>query len=157
MATKQELGKIMQITQQTDYALRVLIYIKINSDRLVNISEIAEKYHISRSHLTKVVANLTKHGYLIGVRGKNGGLRLGKNSEDIVLGELFRVFEPLSLIECHTDHNNCIISPNCRLNSIFGQALTAFMSVLDQYVLEDIVKNVNLQKQLGIDVVVKEL
>lgn len=147
----------MQITQQTDYALRVLIYIKINSDRLVNISEIAEKYNISRSHLTKVVANLTKHGYLIGIRGKNGGLRLGKPSEEIVLGELFRVFEPLALIECHTSNNNCIISPNCRLNSIFGKALTAFVSVLDLYVLEDIVKNENLQKQLGVDIVVKAL
>src|SRR5690625_4734779 len=60
----------MQLTQHTDYAFRVLLYVQAHPERLVTITEIAEYYRISRSHLAKVVANLTQHGYLIGVRGQ---------------------------------------------------------------------------------------
>ena len=43
----------MQLTQQTDYALRILMYAAAHPERLVNITEIAELYGISRSHLKK--------------------------------------------------------------------------------------------------------
>ena len=76
----------MYLTQYTDYALRVLIYAAANQDKLVNISSIAEAYGISKSHLMKVVTALVKAGFLEGVRGKGGGLRLGKPAEEICIG-----------------------------------------------------------------------
>src|SRR5699024_3222751 len=66
----------MQLAQQTDYAIRTLIYTAFHADRLVNITEIAEFYAISRSHLTKIVAFLSELGYLKSIRGKGGGLKL---------------------------------------------------------------------------------
>ena len=45
----------MYLTQQTDYALRVLIFAAINDDSLVNIATIADAYQISKSHLMMVV------------------------------------------------------------------------------------------------------
>lgn len=53
----------MYLTQYTDYALRVLIYTAVNSEKLVNISTIAETYGISKSHLMKVVTALVKAGF----------------------------------------------------------------------------------------------
>ena len=63
----------MHITQHTDYALRVLIYLGENTDRLVTISEISERFEISRSHLMKVVNQLVREGFVLGLRGKGGG------------------------------------------------------------------------------------
>ena len=60
----------MYLTQQTDYALRVLAYAAANSEELVNIATIAEVYGISRSHLMKVATALVKGGFLDSVRGK---------------------------------------------------------------------------------------
>ena len=40
----------MYLTQQTDYAMRVLIYAAVNDGVLVNIGTIAEAYKISKSH-----------------------------------------------------------------------------------------------------------
>ena len=73
----------MYLTQQTDYALRVLIYAAVNDQSLVNIGTIAETYNISKSHLMKVVTALVKGGFLTSIRGKGGGLKLAQPPEKI--------------------------------------------------------------------------
>ena len=93
----------MRLTQWTDYTLRVLMYCAATEGRLqpVTISEVAESYDISRSHLTKVANVLTRAGFLIAVRGRSGGLRMGRAAADITLGEVLRVTEPdFASIEC---------------------------------------------------------
>ena len=68
----------MRLTVYTDYSLRLLIYAALKPDGLVNISDVASAYGISRSHLTKVVHQLGIAGFLETVRGKGGGLRLAR-------------------------------------------------------------------------------
>lgn len=128
----------MQLTQHTDYAIRVLLYAQSHPDRLVNITEIADFYQISRSHLAKVVAALTQAGYLQGVRGKKGGLKLGLDPAEINLGTLVTQFEPLNLVECFSDKNQCVITTNCRLKNVLFEATKAFLAVLNQYTLHDL-------------------
>lgn len=131
----------MQLNQQTDYAIRTLLYTAYHSERLVTISEIASFFEISRSHLTKIVASLTQRGYLHGIRGKNGGLKLGIPAEDINLGVLIEQFEPLDLVECFSDKNQCVITNDCQLQSVIYQAKRAFLAVLNSYTLADIKLN----------------
>ena len=63
----------MQLTYYTDYSLRVLMYLAHQPRRRVSISEIAERYDISRNHLMKVVHNLSRGGFIKSHRGKGGG------------------------------------------------------------------------------------
>lgn len=133
----------MQLTQHTDYAVRTLLYVYAHHDRLVTISEISSFYVISRTHLAKVVANLTQMGYLQGVRGKKGGLRLAKAAQEINIGELIEKIEPLDLVECFGSANSCVITSGCSLSVALFQAKKAFLDVLKGYTLEDIkLKNV---------------
>ena len=48
----------MRLTQWTDYALRVLMYVGLRGPALASIHEIATAYGISTHHLTKVVQRL---------------------------------------------------------------------------------------------------
>lgn len=128
----------MQLTQHTDYAIRVLLYTAAHTERLVNITEISNFYQISRSHLAKVVASLTQKGYLIGVRGKNGGLKLGMPASSLNLGKLVSEFEPLNIVECFTQNNTCVITADCQLKQILYKAKEAFIEVLSHYSLADI-------------------
>ena len=121
----------MYLTQHTDYALRVLIYAATNDDGLVNIGTIAETYDISKSHLMKVVTALVKGGFLTSIRGKGGGLRLSRPAEEINIGSVVRHMEPMQLVECMSDHNECIISPNCRVAGIVEGGINAFFNYLD--------------------------
>lgn len=93
----------MRLTNYSDYALRSLIYLATKPDPylLANISDIANSYHISKSHLTKIIHQLGQLGYIDSVRGKNGGIRLARSPDDINLGVLIKQIEPdFALVEC---------------------------------------------------------
>jgi len=130
----------MRLTSFTDYSLRVLIYLAVKGEESATISEIAQRYAISRNHLMKVVQELSQRGYLIASRGKNGGLRLGSDPADINLGELVRATESdFALTECFGNHNRCVLTPACVLQTRLGEALEAFFEVLDSYSLADLI------------------
>lgn len=129
----------MQITRYTDYSLRVLVYVALKDNEISTIREIAESYDISKNHLMKVVHELNSKGYLIALRGKNGGLRLNGRPEDINIGVLVRDTEQnLALVACFIGGEGCVIAPTCRLKTVFAEALEAFFKVLDQYTLADL-------------------
>lgn len=177
----------MRLTNYSDYALRSLIYLAVKPEpqMLANISDIAQSYNISKSHLTKIIHQLGQLGYIDSVRGKNGGIRLARAPKDINLGVLIKQIEPdFNLVECFattlasnddtaydtTDNNSyddankpklglpltlidelavtanntksgCVITPACQLKSVFFEALTAFITVLERYTLADIISN----------------
>lgn len=142
----------MQLTQYSDYALRTLIYLAVQDDN-ATITEIAERYKISRNHLVKVVHNLGKLGYITTTRGRHGGIRLAMPPEEINIGDVVRRTEPhFTLVECFDGRENrCVITPACKLMGVLGEAFRAFTHVLDQYTLADMTANAKeLRAALGI-------
>lgn len=133
----------MRLTYFTDYALRVLIMLAVKPDALVTIREIAERFRISENHLTKVAHLLGRDGYVETVRGRNGGLRLAMAPEAINVGAIVRRYEDdLALVECFDRaRNTCPIAPVCALSGAIGEALDAFLKVLDGKTLADIAAN----------------
>jgi Rrf2 family nitric oxide-sensitive transcriptional repressor len=125
----------MKLTLFTDYAMRVLLYLAARPDRLCSISEVARTYAISQNHLMKVVNELARGGYVESVRGRSGGIRLGKAPANINIGTLVRHTEDgFNLVDC----GSCLIAPACGLTSVLKEALAAFLAVLDHYTLADL-------------------
>jgi len=125
----------MRLTRYTDYAMRVLLYLGARPDRLCAIGEIARAYGISQNHLMKVVNDLVRAGHVASVRGRNGGIRLGRDPSEINVGAIVRhTEEGFGLLEC----GGCIIAPACGLTVAMQEALAAFMAVLDRYTLADL-------------------
>lgn len=129
----------MQITRYTDYSLRVLIYLGLREEEKVTIQEIADAYQISKNHLMKIVQELNVQGYVLAVRGKNGGLKLNQKPSDINIGRLVRLMEKdTNLVECFSSKNTCVITPHCQLKGIFSSALESFYQSLEHYTLADL-------------------
>lgn len=134
----------MKLTLYTDYSLRVLIYLATvpSTGKLVQIKDIATSYNISKNHLMKVTFHLGKLGYIETIRGRNGGLRLSASPESIQIGQVVRqTEEDFHMVECFQDHNSCILTPVCKLKGVLYQATQAFIAVLDQYTLDDLISN----------------
>jgi Rrf2 family nitric oxide-sensitive transcriptional repressor len=125
----------MRLTRYTDFALRVLLYLAARPDRLCSIGEIARAYDISQNHLMKVVNDLANAGYVASVRGRSGGVRLGKAPEAINIGEVVRHTEDgFEVVDC----GSCVIAPVCGLTRVLDDAVRAFLAVLDSYHLSDL-------------------
>jgi Rrf2 family nitric oxide-sensitive transcriptional repressor len=132
----------MRLTVYTDYALRVLMYLALKEDELATIAEISVSYGISKNHLMKVAHQLGVAGYVETVRGRGGGLRLARRIEAIGLGEVVRFTEPdMAIVSCFKPIDApCAIRPSCVLRQALQKSRDAFMSVLDDYTLSDLVR-----------------
>ena len=132
----------MRLTTYTDYSLRVLIFLGIKRNELVTIKQISDHYGISNNHLLKVVHQLGLLGFIETVRGRNGGLRLARPASEIVIGDVVRKMEQdMALVQCFDAEStgHCRILSACVLKGALAQALQAFLGVLDQYTLADLV------------------
>nr|WP_207117398.1 nitric oxide-sensing transcriptional repressor NsrR [Klebsiella aerogenes] len=141
----------VQLTSFTDYGLRALIYMaSLPDDRMTSISEVTDVYGVSRNHMVKIINQLSRAGYVTAVRGKNGGIRLGKPAKMIRVGDVVRDLEPLSLVNCSSEF--CHITPACRLKQALAEAAQSFLKELDNYTLADLVeKNQPLYKLLLVE------
>lgn len=127
----------MRLTHYTDYALRVLMYLGAHADRRCSIAEVAGAYGISHNHLMKVVTVLARDGYVDALRGRTGGLRLGRPPADISIGAVVRRTEDcFDLADCPS----CAITPACRLKGVLAEGVAAMLHVFDDYTLADLLR-----------------
>jgi Rrf2 family transcriptional regulator, nitric oxide-sensitive transcriptional repressor len=141
----------MRLTLHTDHALRLLMLLAIEPDELHTIEEIAQRYNISRNHLMKIAQTLAQAGFIESLRGRGGGLRLGRTAESINLGAVVRETEDgFALVECFDrEHNTCLIASACGLRGPLEEALQAFLAVLDRYSLDDLVKSPRIFRRMS--------
>ena len=85
----------------------------------------------------KAAHDLQKEGFVSAVRGRSGGIRLGRPAEQISVGDVVRRTEgTFDLVDC----GSCVIAPACALTAALHEARRAFMAVLDGYSLADLVE-----------------
>src|SRR4051812_34897043 len=107
----------MRLTAHTDYSLRILMTLAVMQDRVVTIEELARRHRLSKNHLMKVAQTLVAAGYVTGVRGRTGGLKLARPADAIRIGEVVRSLEQdARLVECHGKAPaDCVLAGMCVL------------------------------------------
>lgn len=139
----------MYLTRQADYTMRLLIHLAVQPGGTTTIQEISERFAISRNHLMKVANRAARAGYVEGVRGRAGGLKLAKRPSEINIGEILRTIEDWNLVECfQSSANPCRITRGCGLQPILKEAVEAFLAVLDRYSLEDAIRKRSVLVQM---------
>lgn len=134
----------MRLTVYTDYTLRVMIYLslKYQDGKVVTIDEMAQAYGISRSHLTKIVNELSQSGFIETLRGRAGGARLARSPDRITLGEVVRMAEKdFAVVQCQDMalEADCAVFQACNLKRGLRRAVDAFMQELDKMTFEEAV------------------
>ena len=132
----------MRLTFHADYAIRVLLYLRVAPDRRGTVSKIAKAHNVSRHHLDKVVQRMVGAGFVRTVRGRGGGVRLERDPNSITVGAVIRAMEDdLAIVECLGHARFCRVAGVCGGRNVFAEALDAYFAVLDKATLEDIASN----------------
>ena len=144
----------MRLTRQSSYAIRTLIYCAVNEPKLSRIADIAKAHAISELFLFKLIKPLVEAGLIETVRGRKGGIRLGRPAGEITLLDTIKLTEEsFAMAECFEGGGDilCPLADACDLNSALREALGAFFDVLESYTIADLAeKRVNLRQRLGL-------
>lgn len=121
----------MQLTQHTDFGLRLLIVLARGGGP-VSLAGFATAHRLSYNHVAKVAQALGHAGFITSQRGRGGGVSLARPADDISVGEVVRALEPnLRLADCAS----CVLRADCATSGILGRAMAAFLAVLDETTL----------------------
>ena len=130
----------MYLSKFTDYSFRILMYLGNNPDKLSTVDELSSILGLSTHHFKKIVYKLSTNNYILSLKGRNGGIKLGMDPKDINLGKLLEITEDnLDILECFSIENNtCSLNNCCKLKPIINDALESFKLELSKYTLDDI-------------------
>ena len=90
----------MRLSVAMDYGISTIVYIGLeskssrqNKSKYVTVEEISRECEFSKNHLIKIVHLLGKSDILHTIRGRRGGIVLGKPLADISLNEVIQLFQ----------------------------------------------------------------
>jgi len=129
----------MQLTQHTDFGLRLLIVLARRASGSIALPTFAAEQGLSYNHVAKVAQGLVRAGFISSQRGRNGGVTLARAPAELTVGEVVRALEPgMRLADC----GRCGLRFDCATSGVLSEALAAFIAVLDRTTLEDAARRV---------------
>ena len=148
----------MRLSKRGEYGLRAMIFIATAlhnhqaDNGLVQIKDISEKENIPAKYLEQILLTLKNAGLLHSKMGVGGGYYLGKPSDEINLGQIFRVLDgPLAPIRCvsHMAYEpcGCPDERTCGLRLTMLDVRNAIANILDRTSLADVIKRVDAARQ----------
>ncbi|CEJ87075.1 Transcriptional regulator, BadM/Rrf2 family [Hyphomicrobium sp. GJ21] len=128
----------MRLTKQTGHAIRILIDCTLANDELVKVADVSERLGVTKQNVFKIVHILSHAGFLSAVRGPNGGVRLAKPATSIKIGDVVRAIEVTRVQVEGGRGRKTVDNDPASINAMFDDALSAFISVLDQHTLAEL-------------------
>jgi Rrf2 family protein len=110
----------MQITRETDYAIRCVLYLAGKRGSVTMVDEISREKSIPKSFLAKILQKLSKTGIVRSYRGVKGGFELARPPEQINLLDVIEVIQgPVAMNACALDESVCSMSGSCSVHPVW--------------------------------------
>jgi Rrf2 family protein len=110
----------MQITRETDYAIRCVYYLAGKLDEVINADEISKELHVPKSFLSKILQKLSKASLVKPYRGIKGGFALARHPSKISLFDVIKAIQgPIIINICAVDQKACRLSDTCVIHPVW--------------------------------------
>jgi len=128
------------------------MYCAANDGVLSRVPEIARAYSVSELFLFKILQPLVAAGFVETVRGRKGGIKLGRPATQITVADVVRVTEDnFTMAECFDNEAvECPLVDSCGLNATLSKALKAFFTVLEGATIADL-QRPQYRQRLGLE------
>ncbi len=131
----------MQITRQTEYAIRTILELaKAPKGELVPTKIISQHQDIPELFLKKTIQLLANAGLIITQRGMQGGVRLAVPASEITVADIISAVEGSPAINvCLSGAYECPNKPFCRVHNILERAQAAMLAELSRESIADLI------------------
>ena len=98
----------MRITQETDYAFRIVSYLAKNEGKVIGAPQIAESEGVTKRFTLRILRKLNLAGITDAKRGSKGGYYLKKPKEEITLYDIIVAVDgPIVINRCLQEDKYC--------------------------------------------------
>jgi len=124
------MSKILHISEAATIALHSMGLIA-KSSHMLNTQEIAETTGFSKNHISKILQQLVKNGYLASTRGPKGGFLMTEKSKTANLMEIYQLIDgEITRISCKMQCENCPFN-TCLFGGLEEKFSNEFKSYLE--------------------------
>jgi len=130
---------MLRMGKLTDYATVVLATLALDPQRHCAAADLAERTHLNRPTVSKLLKELQRAGMVISSRGAHGGYRLARRADMISAAQILDVFEgPIAITECSAASSRCGIEKMCRVGGAWQRINAAIRRALDDVTLQQL-------------------
>jgi Rrf2 family protein len=133
------------LNKTSKYAIKAVIYLGIHSSKSHKIltRDMYREVKVSESYLAKILQDLSRHGIISSVKGRNGGFYLSDENMDHTLMDVVRIIEgDESVDSCVLGIHQCNIKKPCPLHYKVGQSKADFNAMLTRTHLRDLISGI---------------
>ncbi|MBK6346719.1 MAG: Rrf2 family transcriptional regulator [Bacteroidales bacterium] len=129
----------MFISKTSEYALRILTYMALNSETQLSATILFEELRIPKRYLMRLLTDLSKSGFIQATRGRSGGYVFARPLESIFFSEIIDSVEGLLSYEgCVLGNPVCPIDKPCAMHHIWDKPKLTFLQTLKTTTLADL-------------------
>lgn len=129
----------MKLSNTAEYALRILIYMGKDVQRLYSAKQLVEALKISDKYLRRLMTDLAKSGIVTSIQGRDGGYIIAKKPGEIKLADIIEAIEGMDKYTgCLLGFEDCSDHKPCALHSSLGPIREEFFRVFTQKSLNDL-------------------
>lgn len=144
----------MKVSTKGRYAVRLMYELALHYSEGKNITlkSISEKQGLSLKYLEQIITPISRAGYVVSIRGAQGGYRLTHDPSYYTIGMILRLTEgSLSPVSCADEscQNRCDQIDNCITFDVWVQIRDAINNVVDHITLQDLMEKKNHMDQFG--------
>lgn len=132
----------MQIKKKTHYTVKVLIHLALHaetSDELLDIKQVSDELDIAYEHTRKIIQDLAKLDMIKSVRGRNGGIKIAKDTTDIHIYDLILAIEDVNIDDFNHDCSNCNMPIDCKFKHLLKEQYKIFYKSFEGVYLSDLI------------------
>ena len=129
------------LSRSTDYAIRALVYMAKDEDRVVSTADLDRDLKLPRPFMRKTLQLLQKAGYLSSIKGNKGGFHLEVDPEKVRLIDLMTIFQgPMSFGDCLFKKKLCNCAGSCPLRKEIKAMESMVLGHLNNVSLADLIR-----------------
>lgn len=130
---------MLRFSKKTDYAIVALSHLQTTGEP-ASAKAIASTYNLSSQMLANVLKSLAASGVLNSKRGVTGGYTLGKDPDEIYIGQVIDIIDgPVQISDCVDLNKNCMAESCCPAKVPMMMIHQKIKNFMDNLTLSDIV------------------
>ena len=132
----------MKISKRGEYACLALIHLCRNKDKSTRTKDISEAMDIPKKYLEQILIQLKTSGYVVSIRGSQGGYRLAKSPNEINVAEIIRLIDgPIASVSSVSEfyYSESPIEKEKKLHGVLREIRDYISSRLESLTFEELI------------------